>query len=121
MPASEYRALEVQVRELHRVLGKKAVENEPLRVVISSKAMIRAPYSFSGIAFVEVAMSHLPTHPPKDVGDGAFGDGQGGHLGCKPRQALEPDMVVWYSYTSSDRCQARTGVSSCIPAGASAR
>ena len=28
VPASEYRALEAQVRELHRLLGKKAMENE---------------------------------------------------------------------------------------------
>ncbi len=31
VPASEYRALEAQVRELHRLLGKKAMENELLR------------------------------------------------------------------------------------------
>ena len=33
VPASEYRALEAQVRELHRLLGKKPMENELLRKV----------------------------------------------------------------------------------------
>ncbi|WP_454887286.1 IS3 family transposase [Sphingomonas oryzagri] len=35
VPASEYRALEAQVRELHRLLGKKAMENELLREAVS--------------------------------------------------------------------------------------
>jgi transposase len=34
VPASEYRALEAQVRELHRLLGKKAMENELLREAV---------------------------------------------------------------------------------------
>ena len=38
MPASEYRALEQQVRELHRLLGKKAMENELLREAVSRAA-----------------------------------------------------------------------------------
>src|SRR5690606_27852133 len=38
VPASEYRALEVQVRELHRLLGKKAMENELLREAVSRAA-----------------------------------------------------------------------------------
>jgi transposase len=38
VPASEYRALEAQVRELHRLLGKKAVENELLREAVSRAA-----------------------------------------------------------------------------------
>jgi hypothetical protein len=37
---------------------------------------------------------HVLTHAPEDVGDGAFGDGQAEHLGRKPRQALEPDMMA---------------------------
>ena len=35
VPASEYRALEQQVRELHRLLGKKAMENKLLREAVS--------------------------------------------------------------------------------------
>ena len=38
VPASEYRALEAQVRELHRLLGKKAIENELLREAVSRAA-----------------------------------------------------------------------------------
>lgn len=38
VPASEYRALENQVRELQRMLGKKAMENEILREAISRVA-----------------------------------------------------------------------------------
>ena len=33
--ASDYRALEVQVRELQRLLGKKTMENELLREAVS--------------------------------------------------------------------------------------
>jgi transposase len=36
--ASEYRALEAQVRELQRLLGKKAMENELLREAVSRAA-----------------------------------------------------------------------------------
>lgn len=35
VPASEYRALEAQVRELHRLLGKKTIENELLSEAVS--------------------------------------------------------------------------------------
>jgi transposase InsO family protein len=38
VPASEYRALEAQVRELHQLLGKKAMENELLREAVSRAA-----------------------------------------------------------------------------------
>ena len=38
VPASDYRALEAQVRELHRLLGKKAMENELLREAVSRAA-----------------------------------------------------------------------------------
>jgi transposase len=38
VPASEYRALEAQVRELHRLPGKKAMENELLREAVSRAA-----------------------------------------------------------------------------------
>ncbi|QNA86331.1 transposase [Sphingomonas sp. So64.6b] len=38
VPASEYRALEVQVRELHRLLGKGAMANELLREAVSRAA-----------------------------------------------------------------------------------
>jgi hypothetical protein len=37
---------------------------------------------------------HVLTHAPEDVGDSAFGDGQAEHLGRKPRQTLEPDMMA---------------------------
>ena len=35
VPASEYRALEAQVRELQRLLGKKTMENEILKEAVS--------------------------------------------------------------------------------------
>ena len=38
VPVSEYRALETQVRELQRLLGKKAMENELLREAVSRAA-----------------------------------------------------------------------------------
>lgn len=38
VPPSEYRALENQVRELQRMLGKKIMENETLREAISRLA-----------------------------------------------------------------------------------
>jgi transposase len=38
VPDSEYRALEAQVRELQRLLGKKAMENELLREAMSRAA-----------------------------------------------------------------------------------
>ena len=38
VPASKYRALEAQVRELHRLLGKKAMENDLLREAMSRAA-----------------------------------------------------------------------------------
>lgn len=38
VPASDYRALEAQVRELQRMLGKKTMENEILREAISRAA-----------------------------------------------------------------------------------
>ena len=41
MPASDYRALEAQMRELHRLLGKKAMENELLREAVSPAAGLK--------------------------------------------------------------------------------
>lgn len=38
VPASEYRAMEAQVRELQRLLGKKTMENELLREAVSRAA-----------------------------------------------------------------------------------
>ena len=38
MPASQYRALEGQVRELQRLLGKKTMENEILREAVTRAA-----------------------------------------------------------------------------------
>ena len=38
VPASQYRAMEAQVRELQRLLGKKAMENELLREAVSRAA-----------------------------------------------------------------------------------
>jgi transposase len=38
VPASEYGTLEAQVRELQRLLGKKAIENELLRETVSRAA-----------------------------------------------------------------------------------
>ncbi len=38
VPASDYRALEAQVRELQRLLGKKTMENELLREAVSRSA-----------------------------------------------------------------------------------
>jgi len=45
VPASDYRALEVQVRELQRMLGKKTMENEILREAISRAAGQKRPVS----------------------------------------------------------------------------
>ena len=38
VPASQYRALEGQVRELQRLLGKKTMENEVLREAVTRAA-----------------------------------------------------------------------------------
>ncbi len=38
VPASQYRALESQVRELQRLLGKKTMENEVLREAVTRAA-----------------------------------------------------------------------------------
>lgn len=38
VPATEYRAMEAQVRELQRLLGKKTMENELLREAVSRAA-----------------------------------------------------------------------------------
>jgi transposase len=38
VPASDYRAMEAQVRELQRLLGKKTMENELLREAVSRAA-----------------------------------------------------------------------------------
>jgi transposase len=47
VPASEYRALQHQVRELHRLLGKKTLENEILREALElahpKKRLLRSP------------------------------------------------------------------------------
>jgi transposase len=47
VPASEYRALQSQVRELQRLLGKKTLENEILREALDlsrpKKRLLRAP------------------------------------------------------------------------------
>ena len=50
--ASEYRALQHQVRELQRLLGKKTLENEILRDALdlaqSKKRLLRSPLSTRG-------------------------------------------------------------------------
>jgi transposase len=47
VPASEYRALQHQIRELQRLLGKKTVENEVLRDALElaqpKKRLLRSP------------------------------------------------------------------------------
>jgi transposase len=46
VPASEYRALQHQVRELQRLLGKKTLENEVLRDALelaAKKRLLRSP------------------------------------------------------------------------------
>ena len=47
VPASDYRALQHQVRELQRLLGKKALENEILREALDlaqpKKRLLRSP------------------------------------------------------------------------------
>jgi transposase len=45
VPASEYRALQHQVRELQRLLGKKTLENEILRDGTAKKRLLRSPSS----------------------------------------------------------------------------
>jgi transposase len=52
VPASEYRALQHQVRELQRLLGKKTLENEILRDALDlaqlKKRLLRSPSSGRG-------------------------------------------------------------------------
>ena len=47
VPASDYRSLQQQVRELQRLLGKKTLENEILREALNlvqpRKRLLRAP------------------------------------------------------------------------------
>ena len=47
VPASEYRALQHQLRELQRLLGKKTLENEVLRDALEltqpKKRLLRSP------------------------------------------------------------------------------
>jgi transposase len=47
VPASDYRALQHQVRELQRLLGKKTLENEILREALDlarpKKRLLRSP------------------------------------------------------------------------------
>jgi len=49
VPASDYRALQSQVRELHRLLGKKTLETELLKEALEhamgSKKQLRLPPS----------------------------------------------------------------------------
>jgi transposase len=49
VPASEYRSLQQQVRELQRLLGKKTLENEILREALDlaqpKKRLLRSPSS----------------------------------------------------------------------------
>ena len=49
VPASDYRALQQQVRELQRLLGKKTLENEVLREALDlaqpKKRLLRSPSS----------------------------------------------------------------------------
>ena len=49
VPASDYRALQQQVRELQRLLGKKTLENEVLRDALDiaqpKKRLLRSPSS----------------------------------------------------------------------------
>ena len=52
VPASDYRALQHQVRELQRLLGKKTLENgilrEALDLVQPKKPLLRSPSSGRG-------------------------------------------------------------------------
>jgi transposase len=52
IPASDYRALQHQVRELQRLLGKKTLENEILREALDvaqpKKRLLRSPSSNRG-------------------------------------------------------------------------
>lgn len=43
MPASDYRALQNQVRELHRLLGKKTLEAEILKEALEYEKQLRLP------------------------------------------------------------------------------
>jgi transposase len=48
VPASEYKALQQQIRELQRLLGKKTLENEILKEAIelshSKKLLLQSPF-----------------------------------------------------------------------------
>jgi transposase len=52
VPASDYRALQQQVRELQRLLGKKTLENEILREALDlaqpKKRLLRSPLPARG-------------------------------------------------------------------------
>lgn len=54
VPASDYRALQHQVRELQRLLGKKTLENEILRdaldLIQPKKRLLRSPSSDRGMS-----------------------------------------------------------------------
>jgi len=53
VPASDYRALQNQVRELHRLLGKKTLEAEILKEALDHATGSKKPL-------------RLPPSPPKD-------------------------------------------------------
>ena len=53
VPASDYRALQNQVRELHRLLGKKTLEAEILKEALEHAAGLKKQL-------------RLPPSPPKD-------------------------------------------------------
>ena len=60
--------------------------------VVSSEAIIRAVRSFSRIA--SARGGHASPQALEHGGDGALRDGQAEHLGGKPRQPLEADMMA---------------------------
>src|SRR5947209_3511988 len=67
VPASDYRALQNQVRELHRLLGKKTLEAEILKEALEhatgSKKQLRLPPFPTVLAFV-FEISKLETKSP---------------------------------------------------------
>jgi transposase len=90
VPASDYRALQNQVRELHRLLGKKTVEAEILKEALEhatgSKKQLR-----------------LPPSPPK-----------GGYRGGSDRGlALEPGGAPAGTSAEADRSAAIAGRGAC--------
>jgi transposase len=71
VPASDYRTLQNQVRELHRLLGKKSLEAEILKEALEQMRVhhchpvrVRSPRARSQLAVCQVLCSEVPKERP---------------------------------------------------------